>query len=93
MSTPKNLIWHELIGLKVEIVESKNKNLVGLEGKIVDETKNMLLIKTKTGEKKIIKKDCKFKFHLKNQEILVDGELIVARPEKRTKKNIPKKRV
>jgi ribonuclease P protein subunit POP4 len=31
-----------LIGRNIEIVEAKNKSLVGLKGKVVDETKNTL---------------------------------------------------
>ncbi len=93
MITPKNLIWHELIGLQIEIIENKNEQLVGLKGKIIDETKNMIIIKSKEGEKKIIKKDSKFKIRIDEKNILVDGSLIVGRPEKRTKKKLPKKRV
>ena len=93
MRTSKNIIWHELIGLETEIVESKNKSSVGIKGKIVDETKNTLTIKTKISEKKAIKKDCKFNIRVGSQNIVVDGKLLVGSPEKRTKKNISKKRV
>ncbi len=93
MITPTNLIWHELIGLQVEVVENKNKRIVGLSGKIIDETKNTITINTKKGEKKIIKKDSKFKITIDKKKVFVDGSLIVGRPEKRTKKKISKKRV
>ncbi|MCD6576347.1 MAG: ribonuclease P protein component 1 [Nanoarchaeota archaeon] len=93
MITPKNLIKHELIGLEAEVVKSKNKSLIGLKGKIVDETKNMLTIETKKGEKKIIKKECTLRIKLNKEIVEVDGALLVGRPEKRIKKTIPKKRV
>jgi len=71
----------EFIGKQVEIVESKNKNLIGIKGKIVDETKNMFEIETPEGVKKVQKKICKFKFI--NEKIVVDGEIINCRPEDR----------
>ena len=47
----------ELIGLTIRIIESKNKIDIGKQGNVVDETKNMLIIKTKKGIKKFIKKN------------------------------------
>ncbi len=93
MITPKNLIKHELIGLEAEIEESKNKSLVGLKGKIVDETKNMLTIKTKKGEKKIIKRECTLKIKTDKGIVKIEGTLLSGNPEKRIKKSIPKKRI
>ena len=76
------MIRHELIGLEIEITISKNPNLVGLKGKIIDETQNTITIKTKIGNKKIIKSQIKMK--IKNQE--TEGKEIVGRPEERIKK-------
>lgn len=44
-----------LIGEKIKIKKSSNRCLVGIEGEIIDETKNTITIKTKNGEKKILK--------------------------------------
>ncbi len=44
--TPHNIIHHELIGLDTKVVESTNSSLIGIEGRIIDETKNMLTIRT-----------------------------------------------
>ena len=41
----KNLAKGELIGLNIEISKSKNKANIGIKGSIIDETKNMLIIK------------------------------------------------
>ncbi len=71
----------EFIGKKVEIVESKNKDLVGIKGKIVDETKNMFEIESKGKTKKVQKNICKFKFLPEN--IIIDGKIINYRPEDR----------
>ncbi len=71
----------EFIGRKVEIVDSKNKNLVGIKGRIVDETKNMFEIEWKEKTKKVQKKICRFKFL--PEKIIVDGKIINYRPEDR----------
>ena len=56
MLTPKNLVKHELIGLKVKVTISTNKKQEGLEGIVVDETRNTLIIETSSGEKSLAKK-------------------------------------
>ena len=87
---PFNLIRHELIDLEVEIIESKNKDQIGLKGIVVDETYNIIKIKTKQGEKSIPKNITLFKFTLPNGEkVKVDGKLLLARPEDRIKKKQP----
>ena len=63
-------------------VEVVGKNV---QGKIIDETKNMLTIKTKKGIKKIIKKNSKMEFTIENERIAVEGDRLVARPEDRIK--------
>ena len=47
---------HELVGLKTIISDSPNKQIIGLYGTIVDETKSMFVINTKKGFKMIPKK-------------------------------------
>ncbi len=46
----------ELIGLNIEVIKSNNKANIGIKGKIIDETKNMIIIKNEKGIKKLIKK-------------------------------------
>ena len=43
-----------MIGSTIEIIESKNKTLIGLKGKVIDQTKNTIKLQTKEGIKKII---------------------------------------
>jgi len=76
----------ELIGLQLEITESKNKSLKGMKGKIINETKNMLTIDTKYGIKKIIKSEVKMKLKTNNKEFDVDGNILIGRPEDRVKR-------
>lgn len=82
---PKGMAKHELIGLDVEIVESKNKTLQGLKGKITDETKNTITIEgNKT--RKIMKSQIIMKTRIGNKEYEIDGRVLVGRPEDRIKK-------
>jgi ribonuclease P protein subunit POP4 len=82
------LIRGELIGLRVSIARAKNKSLEGIKGKVVDETKNLLVIQTKRGEKKILKEQAIFRFELEGKLIEVNGRLLVGRPEERLKKKL-----
>jgi len=88
---PDNIIYHELIGLHTHIKDSVNPCLIGFSGKIIDETKNLIIIQQDEYIKKIPKTGTKFIF--KNpkcneswNEILVDGSLLLGRPEDRIKK-------
>jgi len=86
MITPENLVRHELIGLKVEVVRARNRDLIGIKGEVVDETKNLLIINTTKGEKKVLKEGAIFKFTLpSNEKVIVNGNLLIARPEERVK--------
>tara|TARA_B100001013_G_scaffold286650_1_gene186469 strand:+ start:480 stop:737 length:258 start_codon:yes stop_codon:yes gene_type:complete len=51
----------EPIGMNVRITESVNSELVDISGVIIDETKHMLKLDTKFGEKLIPKKICMFR--------------------------------
>jgi len=86
MITSKNIKKHELIGLDVEVVQAKNQSLVGLNGKVVDETRNLLVIETKDGEKKVLKENTTFKFTLEKEAVEVDGLVLVGQSEDRIKK-------
>ncbi|NVM54659.1 MAG: ribonuclease P protein component 1 [Candidatus Helarchaeota archaeon] len=89
MITPKTLIYHCLIGLKVKIVKSSNPEYLNLAGKIVDETKNTLIIQINKKEKQIPKRDSVFQFYLSDNRVVeVYGKLLVGRPEERIKKRI-----
>jgi len=78
----KNFIKGELIGLKVRVVRCSDPTLVNRTGKIIDETKNTLLIKTGYREKKIAKDIAKFMI----DGIPVEGKRIKCQPWERIKK-------
>lgn len=84
----KRLIKGELIGLSVKVISSKNPANKGLQGKVVDETKNTLLIKTVKGKKRIIKQNCVFEFGLGRERVRVEGKILAKRPEDRIKLRI-----
>ncbi|MEM2210686.1 MAG: ribonuclease P protein subunit [Nitrososphaerales archaeon] len=83
----KNLIAHELIGLKACVEESKDPTLNGLIGFIVNETKNMLRMEVNGKIKSIPKSIVTLRFWLPNgSNCVIKGERIVGRPEDRVKK-------
>ena len=71
----------ELIGKKIKIIESNNKNSIGKAG-IVVETKNMLSVEIDGKEIKVIKDQCVFEIEGKK----ISGKDIAKKPEERIKK-------
>ena len=76
----------ELIGLEVEVVDAKNKSLIGIKGKIVDETKNTFVIETNGKEKNLLKDQVTLIINFKKEKIRAEGKLFLGRPEERIKK-------
>jgi ribonuclease P protein subunit POP4 len=72
----------EFIGAKIKIIRASNKSLEGMEGSVVDETKNTLKIKNTNEEEKTVLKSGAV-FLINNQEI--KGDEILRRPEERIK--------
>ena len=83
MITIENIAAHEFIGLQTEIVNSSNPQLVGLNGVILNETKNMITLKTKNSIKNIPKSINNWKFVINNQNSIVEGKKITKRPFER----------
>ncbi len=90
MITPQNLVRHELIDLQVKVVDCTNKASVGLTGRVVDETRNTLVIESEGKEKRLVKEQCIFSFKVGGKWVRVDGKIIIARPEDRIKKRFIK---
>ena len=87
--TPKTLIHHCLIGLEVKIIQSTNEKNLNIMGKVIDETKNTLIIKINKKEAQIAKKNSIFQFRLsEDQAVEVKGDLLLGRPEERIKRKI-----
>ena len=81
----ENIFAHELIGLEATVKCSNDKNKEGLHGKIVDETKNLLVLETEKGLKSLPKKECVFEFEIGNEKAIVEGKKILDKPEDRVK--------
>lgn len=78
---------HELIGLPVSITDAKNASLIGLQGTIIDETKQSFLIETNVGVKRVLKQGVRFVVQKAGEEYIIDGSLLTKRPHERIKKS------
>ncbi len=78
-----NIPQHEIIGFTTSISDSSNKELVGLTGKIMLETKNMIVMETTNGRKQIPKNICKFLFEGTEKKTMINGEKLVKKPYER----------
>lgn len=88
MRTPENIARHELIGLRAKVTKSSNPKNIGMEGRVVDESRDILVLeKTDGKEAKIPKEGSVFLFHIGETKVSVGGEVLVGRPEDRIKKN------
>lgn len=77
----------ELIGLAVRVVDSRDKQLVGLAGTVVDETLRTLVVRRPDGrESRIGKRESAFEFTTPRGPVRVVGAGIEFRSEDRTKK-------
>jgi RNase P/RNase MRP subunit p29 len=83
--TPFNLIYNDIVGLSVRVAGCRDPTQIGVEGKVVDETANTLVISTGLCEKTIPKRYSKFGFYIP-QEVMVDGSEIAFSPEERLKR-------
>jgi ribonuclease P protein subunit POP4 len=87
MNVTPSIVQHEFIGIDAKVVKSSNPDLVGITGKVVDETRNTFTI-SHNGEKKVIIKDTAiFEFAMPDGTVVeIDGKVIMGRPEDRLKK-------
>ncbi|MBC7120759.1 MAG: ribonuclease P protein subunit [Candidatus Methanosuratus sp.] len=84
--TPENIIYNELIGLRVKVIGSSDQSQQSLSGTVVDETANMLVISTQGSARKMIPKAIsRFSFSIP-EEVIVEGREIAMSPEERLKR-------
>ena len=72
--TPETLTRHELNGLRVEVVDAPNPDLVGISGRVVSETMRTLVVESSAGDatvdgtearaRRVPKRDTTFQFAL-----------------------------
>ena len=71
----------DFIGKEVTISDSRNKEIIGINGKIIMETKNMIIMNTKNGKRSIPKNICQLST---NGEIIkTDSTKVNKRPHER----------
>lgn len=71
----------QIIGKHIKIIESNNKDLEGIEGTILDESMNTIIVSSDDTRKKVLKKGSRFEI----DGDIVDGENLASRPEDRIK--------
>jgi len=64
MKVTPSIVQQEFIGLNAEVVKSSNPHYIGISGKVVDETRNVLVLLHQNEKKSIIKNVTVFDFTL-----------------------------
>ncbi len=88
MYNNRNIVLNELIGLRARVVSCFDKRQRGLDGIVVDETKNTLVLKTRAGTRRVVKKTATFKFYADKKAYVVNGVEINYRPSERIEKSM-----
>lgn len=92
-SDPMSLFRMDLHGCKLKCVESRNPNFIGLQGIVVQETKNtFLLIKESNGLVTVPKRECKFEFRVNDNEYVINGANFLYTSQTRSKLKYKKKK-
>jgi ribonuclease P protein subunit POP4 len=88
MTATPSIVQHEFIGLEAKVVKNSNPDVVGIMGKVVDETRNTFTISLNDGEKKVVIKDTAvFEFVMPDGTVVeMYGKVVMGRPEDRLKK-------
>ena len=91
MITENNLLIHEMIGLRLEVLQSPDRKKQKMSGVVIDETKNTFVVRIAGDEKKVKeivvpKNGCVFRFEVNGKKVDVDGNLIAIDPVERPKK-------
>ena len=82
--THENVLAHELIGQSVRIVDSRDPSLKSVTGKIIYETKNVLIINSDRNTIKVPKNIVKLSLRLSDgNDCMINGSDLVGRSEDR----------
>jgi ribonuclease P protein subunit POP4 len=87
MNVTPSIVQHEFIGLETKVVRSSNPKIVGITGRVFDETRNTFTI-LQDGKRRVIIKDIAvFEFVLPDGTVVeIDGKVIMGRSEDRVKR-------
>jgi len=73
----------EIIGLDGTVTQSSNNHILGISGQIIDETKHMIILKTKSGKKLIPKNSCQLQVSKNDKMLTIDISQTLKRPHER----------
>jgi|TARA_Y100000310_G_C20675381_1_gene812745 ribonuclease P protein subunit POP4 len=80
MNKNTDILRGEFIGKQINVIDR------GIAGKIIDETKNSFLVKTKNDlKKRLLKQNLRFELKLQSGNVTIEGNSILMRPEDRIK--------
>jgi ribonuclease P protein subunit POP4 len=85
--TPERLTRHELVGLTATVTDAPNPDLVGVAGRVVDETRRTLVLSADDRSRRVPKRTTTFAFELPGSPpttVRVAGATLVAAPARRT---------
>ena len=82
----KDVLAKELIGLEAEVADATNKDVCGIKGTIVDETKHTLVIEHENKMKTLLKEQVTLNIKMGGHIVRIDGKMLLGRPEDRVKK-------
>ena len=73
----RDIPGQELIGLEAEVVNATNKQLKGIKGIIVDETKNTLVLEQDSKTKVVLKEQVVLKIKIDGHVVRIDGKMLL----------------
>lgn len=76
----------ELIGLEMKVVDAGNKDLIGIQGIIVNETKNTFVIEHENKTRIVFKEQVTLEIKMDGNIVRIDGKMLLGRSEDRVKK-------
>jgi ribonuclease P protein subunit POP4 len=86
MITSQNVIHHEIIGLEAKIIHCSEETLIGVAGKVIDETRRTITLQRRDRRLTVPKSNITLQIHLPNSEqVELQGKILLARPEDRIK--------
>lgn len=89
MKVTPEILQEEFIGLKAKVVQSRNPSYVGVSGRVIDETRNVLVLLHNNRKRVLVKETSVFHFRLPDGTVVeIDGKAMIGRPEDRVKRKI-----
>jgi len=85
---PKNLVFHELIGLRVRVLRHPDPSLEGVEGRVRWETKRSLEVEAGSGRVvRVLKEGALLEFYLDDgARVRVRGDHLLGTPAERARR-------